>query len=187
MRQQALRFLAQALGFLELGLDAVAAMVERIRHLPMHSDIGKDADENEKSDRNKEFSVELEFEHRPYPQRLSASPTAAVTASAGGSVPIRRLTIAPATSIAMPRTLPIAASFVPAMVFSAPASLASSWPSSSLRLASAFACCSSRVALARAWARLRASAKAFSSAWLASSASALNRCASERSPSILLA
>src|SRR5262249_11134927 len=115
------------------------------------------ADEGHEGDRHPGFG----FEHG-VAQFFRTDATAASTSSDVGVAPISRSTIALAASVAMPRTLAIAADLRSPMTFSASAMRALSVESSSLRLASAAAASRSRLSLASDWARARASDNAFS-------------------------
>ena len=157
--EQLLRLFLQAARFVELGLDALGALVERVesassarRHRP---------ECRRRSRRRRRPRIRLRA-NMAGPQRLSASSTAAATAGAGGAVPISRSTIAPAASTAMPRTFAMAAVLVAAICFSASASCVLSLASSALRRSSASACSLSRISVPIACARLRASASDFS-------------------------
>src|SRR5207237_589737 len=117
--QQLLRLVLEAKRLVELGLDAGAALVERVENAAVQAHIDRDGDENDESDRDPEFGVD----HRS-PHRLTLASTALSTAARAGCEPISRSTIAAAASTAMPRTLASAACLVAPIVFSASLSLA---------------------------------------------------------------
>ena len=121
----------EAAGVVEFGLDAVAAMIERLQHRAVDAEIGEHAHQDDEGDGDPEFRF---GEHRSYPFKDAS--TALSTDLPSGDTPVSRCTMAAAASAAMPRTLLIAASRVEAMVFSASASLSDSRSSSVLRSAS---------------------------------------------------
>ena len=147
----------EAAGVVELGLDAVAAMIERRQHGAVDAEIGEHAHQDDEGDGDPEFRF---GEHRAYPFKDAS--TALSTDLPSGGTPVSRCTIAAAASAAMPRTLLIAASRVEAMVFSASASLTDSRSSSVLRSASDAALSFSRVSAPIACARERAAASSLS-------------------------
>ena len=113
LREQRLRLLLEAKRLVELGFDPVAALVDELDHHLVHAEIDEPAEKDHEGHRYPEFGVELEHLG---PQRLRASATAAATMSRlAGAMPISRSTIAAAASVAMPRTLAIAADLVAAM------------------------------------------------------------------------
>src|SRR5262245_10478670 len=176
--KQGFRFRLEPACLVELRFDAFPPVVDTLEQALVRPEITEHADEDDKGDRD----PELGFKHW-LPQRLSARLMASATSSPPGAMPVSRSTIAPAASLAMLRTFPIAADRVPAIVFSASAIRAWSFASTSLRRASAAAAAFARVSLARVCARPRASANAFSWAAMAASDSSLKRCASARSSS----
>src|SRR5262249_45606173 len=177
--KQGLRLCLEPARLVELRLDAFPPVVDTLEQELVRPEITEHADEDDKGDRD----PELGFEHR-LPQRLRAWLMAWATSSLPGDIPDKRSTIAPAASLAMLRTLPIAADRFSAMVFSASAIWAWSFASTSLRRASAAAAAFARVSFASTCARPRASANAFSWAAMAASEASLKRCASARSSSI---
>src|SRR6188768_2979406 len=155
--QQLRRFVLELAGLVKLGLDAPRAVIERFRDHPVHAEIAQHPDEQDEGKGNPGFCL-----HQHGYEPFSASATAAATAFSLGAWPIRRSTIARVASSAMPRTLPMAACLVAAMVFSASASFVLRSLSRVFLRASASPACRSRVSVAITCARLRASAKAFS-------------------------
>src|SRR5215510_6283390 len=99
----------------------------------MGAQIGQDAQEDHECNGHPSFRIAQQF-HCLFRQLLSASLTAATTVVSAGAVPISRSTMALAASAAMLRTFAMAACLVPAMTFSASASLALSCFSSFLRV-----------------------------------------------------
>src|ERR1700689_3786594 len=149
--------LLEAAGIVEFGLDTFAAMIERRQHRAVNTDIGDYAPQDDEANGDPEFRF---GEHRAYPFKVAS--TARPTDAPSGATPVSRCTIAAAASVAMPRTLLIAASRVEAMVFSASASLSASRSSSVLRSASEAAFSFSRVSAPIACARERAAASSLS-------------------------
>src|SRR5262249_53668544 len=160
----------------DLRWEALPPVVDALEQKLVRPEITEHADEDDKGDRD----PELGFKHR-LPQRLRAWLMAWATSSLAGDIPVNRSTIAPAASLAMLRTLPIAADRFSAIVFSDSAIWAWSFASTSLRRASAAAAAFARVSFASACARPRASANAFSWAAMAASDASSKRCASARS------
>src|SRR3954467_4523040 len=135
-------FLAQALRLVELGADALAALVESLRHGAQAADLPQDRGEDEEGDGDPGFGFE---EHRPGPYRTMLRSSAASTAARCGASPVSRATIAVAASAAMPRTLVIAAAVRLEIVPSDAAIMVLSSASSAFRLTSASAASASRV------------------------------------------
>src|SRR4249920_1268703 len=115
--QQLRRFVLELASLVKFGLDARRAVIERLCDHPMHAEIAQQADEQDEGKGNPGFRL-----HQHGYEPFSASATAAATVFSLGTSPIRRSTIARVASSAMPRTLPMAACLVAAMVFSASAS-----------------------------------------------------------------
>src|SRR3984893_17201047 len=151
------RLVLEATGVVELGLDAVAAMVQRLEHGAVDAEVSEHPHQDDEGDGDPEFRF---FEHQDYPFKEAS--TALLTVLRSGARPVSRCTIAMAASEAMLRTLLIAASRVAAMVFSASASLTDSRSSSVLRSASEAALSFSRVSVPIACARERAAASSLS-------------------------
>src|SRR6478735_1043415 len=177
--QQLRRFVLELASLVKFGLDARRAVVERLCDHPMHAEIAQQANEQDEGKGNPGFRL-----HQHGYEPFSAAATAAATVFSLGALPIRRSTIARVASSAMLRTLPMAACLVAAMVFSASASFVLSSLSRVFLRASASPACRSRVSVAITCARLRASAKAFSSAATEASDSPFRRDASARSSSM---
>src|SRR5262249_40872753 len=170
----------EAARLVELAADAGGALVERVQEELVDAEVDQYADEDHEGDGDPGFG----FSEHLCPQRLSTSATAASTSRLAGADPVRRCTIAPAASVAMPLTLVMAADRRAPEVFSASATVALRLASSALRALSAAAASLARVSLASACARLRASASDFSYAAKASSASFFSRSACAKSPSM---
>src|ERR1700681_3867347 len=147
----------EAARVVELGLDTLAATIERLQHGAVDAEIREYAHQDDEGDGDPEFRF---GEHQSYPFKDAS--TALFTDLPSGSTPVSRCTIAAAASAAMPRTFFIAASRVAAMVFSASASLCDSRSSSVLRSISDAALSFSRVSLLIACARERAAASSLS-------------------------
>src|SRR5258707_7184100 len=156
-REQFCGLFLEAARIVEFGLDALAAMIERLQHGAMDASIGEHAHQDDEGDGDPEFRF---VDHRRYPFKEVS--TARFVVLPSGSTPVSRCTIAAAASAAMLRTLLIAASRVAAMVFSASTSLWASRSSSLLRSASDAALSFSRVSVLIACARARAAASSFS-------------------------
>src|SRR5207237_4751778 len=112
--KQGLRFRLEPARLVELRLDAFPPVVDALEQELVHPEITEHADEDDKGDRD----PELGFEHR-LPQRLRAWLMACATSSIAGDIPVKLSTIAPAASLAMLRTLPLADNPFPALIFSA--------------------------------------------------------------------
>src|SRR5262249_7863158 len=177
--KQSLGFHLEPARFLELCFEALPPVVDAPDQPLVRLHIAEHANKDDEGDGD----PELGFKHG-LSQRSIALLTAWLTSSFAGAVPVSRSTMAPAVSLAMLRTFAIAADRFSAMDFSASAIRAWSFPSTSLRRASAAAAAFARVSLASACARPRASANAFSCAAMATSDASLKRCASARSASI---
>src|ERR1700676_1808096 len=147
----------EAARVVELGLDALAATIERLQHGAMDAEIREYAHQDDEGDGDPEFRF---GEHQDYPFKDAS--TAPSIALPSGTTPVSRCTIAAAASAAMPRTLRIAASRVAAMAFSASTSLCVNRSSRVLRSALDAAFSFSRVSALIAWARVRAAANSLS-------------------------
>src|SRR6185437_11300841 len=152
-REQLRSLVLEAARVVQFGLDAVAAMIERRQHRAVDAEIGEYTEQDDEGDGDPEFRF---GEHQACPFKEAL--TALSTVLPSGNAPVNRCTIAAAASLAMPRTLLIAAVRVAAMVFSASASLCASCCSSVLRSASDAAFSLSRVSAPIACARERAAA-----------------------------
>src|SRR4029079_19243250 len=97
--EEPLCLLPQAPRLVEFGLDADAALVERVEDLLVGAGIEQHAEEKHEGDRDPEFRLFDRF-HRPASYRLSASATAASTVLPVGVVPTSRCTMVAAVSTA---------------------------------------------------------------------------------------
>src|SRR5262249_31060650 len=114
--KQGLSFRLEPARLVELRLDAFPPVVDALEQELMRPEITEHADEDDKGDRDPEPGSKIGL-----PQRLGAWLTVSVPSPPAGAMPVSRSTIAPAASLAMLRTFPIAADRVPAIVFSASA------------------------------------------------------------------
>jgi len=107
----------EAARVVEFGLDAVAAMIQRLQHGAVDAEVREHAHQDDEGDGDPEFRL---GEHLSL--SFNVASTALFTERRSGATPVSRCTIAIAASEAMLRTLLIAASRVAPMVFSASAS-----------------------------------------------------------------
>src|SRR5581483_9412711 len=160
--QQALGFLAQLGRLVELGLDAMGAVVERLQRHARHLQPDQREDEQQEAERFPEVSCARVDEIRH--ERPSFYASARSTSSALGADPVSFSMIAWAVSAAMPRTWPIASVRAAEMRASASAITFSSRASSSSCRLAASAATAALASAASLWARARASASSSAAA-----------------------